>query len=133
MFGVMAVARLGSITLDCDDPERLARFWSAMLGGEITFSCEKFVTVQASHVLLTAIRVPDHRPPSWPGGEVPKQIHLDLAVDDLDTAEQKAVRIGAKLADEQPAPGRCRVLVDPAGHLFCLCRPHPKFTADLSR
>ena len=51
---------------------------------------------------------------------MPKQIHLDLAVDDLDAAETEAVRLGARLADEQPAPDRWRVLLDPAGHPFCL-------------
>jgi Glyoxalase-like domain len=119
----VAVARLGSITLDCDDPATLAAFWSELLGGEVTYSSEKFVTVKTTHGWLTAIRVPDHRAPSWPGGTVPKQIHLDLAVDDLDVAETEAVRLGARRATEQPAPTRCRVLFDPAGHPFCLCIP----------
>lgn len=122
----MTVARVGSITLDCGDPQRLADFWAALLGGEITYSCEKFVTVRLPHLALTAIRVPNHRPPTWPGGDVPKQIHLDLAVDDLDTAEQQAVRLGAESAIDQPAPDRCRVLIDPAGHLFCVCLPRPE-------
>ncbi|MGW0175339.1 VOC family protein [Rhodococcus sp. NPDC003322] len=119
----MAVAQLGSITLDCDDPSELAEFWSAMLGGTVTFTSEKFVTVKTAQALLTAIRVPDHRPPTWPDNSVPKQIHLDLVVDDLDVAVARSVSLGAKASALQPAPEKCRVLFDPAGHPFCVCLP----------
>ncbi|WP_307828256.1 VOC family protein [Antrihabitans sp. YC2-6] len=119
----MAVARLWSITLDCDDPGSLAGFWCALLDGEIAAATEKFVAVRTPHLLLTAIRVPDYRPPSWPENTVPKQIHLDIAVDDLDAAADRAVSLGATLVAFQAAPDRCRVLRDPAGHLFCVCIP----------
>jgi len=53
---------------------------------------------------IAAVRVPDYQPPTWPGGEMPKQIHLDLAVGvgELDAAEAEAIRLGARRADEQP-------------------------------
>lgn len=94
----MAVAQLGSITLDCEDPLELAQFWSAMLGGTITVSGEKFVSVTTPRGVLTAIRVPDYRPPTWPDNAVPKQIHLDLVVNDLDVAEAQSVSLGAKVS-----------------------------------
>ena len=47
------------------------------------------------------------------------QVHLDLQVDDLDEAVAYAVECGAELADLQPQE-TVRVLVDPAGHPFCL-------------
>jgi hypothetical protein len=53
-------------------------------------------------------------------------MHLDLAVDDLDEAEAEAVRLGARRAADQPAPGRYRVLLDPAGHPFCLSTQIPE-------
>ena len=31
----MALARLGQICLDCEDPAGLAAFWAALLGGEV--------------------------------------------------------------------------------------------------
>ena len=71
-------------------------------------------------MLLTVQRVDDHRPPQWPAGAVPKQIHLELAVDDLDAAEAQALALGAAKADEQPSPESWRVLIDPAGHPFCI-------------
>jgi glyoxalase superfamily protein len=117
----VALARLGLITLDCDDPVALAEFWRELLGGEVTFASEDIVAVRTEHGSLAAVRVPDYRPPTWPGGALPKQIHLDLAVDELDAAEAEAIRLGARRAGEQPEPGRWRVLLDPAGHPFCLC------------
>lgn len=123
----MAIARIGSVTLDCDDPVPLAEFWSAMLDGVITYSSPTYVCVRAGSMVVTAVRVPDHRPPRWPGGDVPKQMHFDLVVADLDDGVSEAVRLGARLAPEQPAPHRCRTLFDPAGHLFCVCLDRAPF------
>ncbi|EGD55709.1 VOC family protein [Gordonia neofelifaecis] len=123
----MATARIGSITLDCDDPVALADFWSAMLDGVVTHTTERYACVRAGSLVLTALRVPDHRPPEWPGGAVPKQMHLDLVVADLDDGAAEAVRLGARLSPEQFAPELCRVLFDPAGHPFCVCLDREPF------
>jgi Glyoxalase-like domain len=72
------------------------------------------------------VRVADYQPPTWPDPAVPKQMHLDLAVDDLDAAEAEAIRLGARKPPGQPAPDRWRVLLDPAGHPFCLSSQIPK-------
>jgi hypothetical protein len=114
---------LGQICLDCEDPASLAAFWAALLGGEaIPVSDEVFV-VSNKGTPVAALRVPGYQPPTWPSGEIPKQIHLDLAVavGELDAAEAEAIRLGARRADEQPGAGRWRVMLDPAGHPFCLC------------
>jgi hypothetical protein len=116
----MAVARLASIVLDCDDPPLLARFWADFVGGEIAFTNDEFVAVKTPRGWLAAMRVAEHRPPSWPDGPIPQQIHLDVSVDDLDIAQAEALRLGATLAAHQPAPDRWRVLLDPAGHPFCM-------------
>ena len=62
-----------------------------------------------------------YRPPVWP--EQPngqdKMLHFEIQVDDLDGAEQHAVSLGARVADYQPQ-AKVRVLLDPAGHPFCL-------------
>ena len=65
---------------------------------------------------------PDHVQPQWPEG-TPQQIHLDLYVDDIKSAHDEAVRLGAKVldpADLSTAQG-FQVYADPAGHPFCLC------------
>ena len=58
---------------------------------------------------------------AWPS-EAGKQhitIHLDIAVTELDAAVAWAVKAGATLADFQPQDD-VRVMIDPAGHPFCL-------------
>lgn len=119
----MALARLGLICLDCDDPAGLAAFWAALLGGEVVPEGDDVVVVGNKGTPLAAVRVPGYQPPTWPGGTIQKQLHLDLAVGvgELDAAEAEAIRLGASRADEQPRPGRWRVMLDPAGHPFCLC------------
>jgi hypothetical protein len=122
----VAIARWRSVALDCTDPTALAAFWAEIVGGEVAFSNDEFVAVKTDRIWLAAVRVPNYQAPSWPDGEVPKQMHLDLAVDDLDEAEAEALRLGARRAPEQPAPDRWRVLLDPAGHPFCLSTQIPE-------
>ncbi|HEY9476200.1 MAG TPA: VOC family protein [Mycobacteriales bacterium] len=112
--------RLGAVALDCVDPMALAEFYRDFAGGEIVFTHEEFVAISTAGLSLAAVRVPDHRPPTWPEADLPKQMHLDFAVDDLDAAQARAVELGATSADTQPAPDRWRVLLDPAGHPFCV-------------
>lgn len=117
----MAVGKLWSVTLDCAEPGPLAQFWAAMLDGEVAFTGDDFVGVQTpGGVWIGAYRVEDYVPPTWPDGSVGKQFHLDLSVEDLDVAEQRAVEFGAVTVDAQPEPDRWRVLLDPAGHPFCV-------------
>ena len=122
----MSNIRLGSIALDCADPVTLGTFWAELLGGEIAFSSDDFVAVRTDQVWLAAIRIGEYVAPDWPVGPVPKQLHLDLAVDDLDGAEERAVALGAVRAEDQPAPERYVVLLDPAGHPFCLSTQIPE-------
>lgn len=116
----MAVARSGFVSIDCANARPLAEFWAAMLGGEITASSGTTADVRTEWVWISAMEVPDYTPPTWPGNEVPKQIHLDLAVDDLESSTQAALELGATLSAAQPHPEHWRVLIDPAGHPFCL-------------
>jgi Glyoxalase-like domain len=110
------------ICLDCADPAGLAAFWAALLGGEVApILGDDAVMVKNKGIPVAALRVPGYQPPTWPSGAIPKQVHLDLAVSDLDAAEAEAIRLGARRAGEQPRPTRWRVMLDPAGHPFCLC------------
>lgn len=75
---MVAVARLGSFSMDCADPVPLAEFWANLVGGEVAFTSEA------------------------------------------------ALRLGARRAAEQPDPDRWRVMLDPAGHPFCLTTQIPE-------
>jgi glyoxalase superfamily protein len=121
----VAVAEQLFVSLDCADPARLGEFWAAMLGGEVMFATPTAVGIRTDWVWLTAIQVSDYRPPSWPAVEIPKQMHFDLGVTDLDAAVAEAEGLGARLAPVQPSPDRWRVLLDPAGHPFCLTTQVP--------
>ena len=115
-MGTFEPARLVGISLDCPSPRRLADFYLGLLGGRELWAKESAVAIEVPGVVLIAQRVDDHRPPRWPGSAV---VHLDLTADDLDAAAERAVELGATVP-EQPDP-RWRVLLDPAGHPFCLC------------
>ena len=57
----------------------------------------------------------------WPplAGRQQMQLHLDIAVDDLPAGVARAGSLGAAEAAEQPQDD-VRVMLDPAGHPFCL-------------
>jgi hypothetical protein len=116
----MPLARIAAINLECPDPGSLARFWAAMLDGEVAIRTPDFWAVKAGPLYLGAVRVDGYRPPTWPSAERSQQVHLDLAVDELDAAETQAIRLGAAKEEHQSAPDSFRVLRDPAGHPFCL-------------
>jgi catechol 2,3-dioxygenase-like lactoylglutathione lyase family enzyme len=114
------IAKVGAIALDAPDPAALARFYIEILGAEIYFESPDFVALKGAPVLITIQRVADLPAVTWPEGPVPKQIHFDLGVDDLDGSEKAVLAAGAVKAAVQPSPDRWRVFIDPAGHPFCL-------------
>lgn len=115
-----APIRLGSVSLDCPDPSALARFYATLLGVEVAYDTEGFAALRLDGAWLSMQKVEDYRPPTWPDPEVPQQAHLDFAVADLAAAEEAALAAGATTAATQPSPDRWRVLIDPAGHPFCV-------------
>ncbi len=63
----------------------------------------------------------DYVRPTWPNVDQQQHMmmHLDFQVSDLDAAVAHAVELGAEEAEHQPQPD-VRVMLDPAGHPFCL-------------
>jgi catechol 2,3-dioxygenase-like lactoylglutathione lyase family enzyme len=116
-----STARLAMVTLDCADAESSAAFWSAMLGWDVAHSERDYAMLTGPDHALGFGRVEDYQPPTWPNERGSKQFHFDLAVDDLDSARDHAVSLGATVAD--PQPGKTwLVLLDPGGHPFCLTK-----------
>jgi predicted enzyme related to lactoylglutathione lyase len=116
----MAIARFPSVVLDCPDPEVLARFYGALLDWKVEVSPD-WATIKADYGDSIGFqKVEDYTPPRWPGQEVPQQMHIDVDVDDLDTAEAAVLELGATKHEHQPGE-TFRVFLDPAGHPFCLC------------
>ena len=117
--------RFGAVSLDCADPDELADFWAAVVDGEVAFRSDTFDAVKAGSLWLTAVKVDNYQPPTWPGDDTPKQMHLDLSVSDLAEAEREVLALGATKATTQPSPDSYLVFLDPAGHPFCLSTNFP--------
>ncbi len=107
-------------TLDCDDPRVEAQFWSELLGLTVAHSEADYAMVGGDGgPALGFGRVEGYTPPQWPNPNGSKQFHFDLAADDIPAEEARAIALGATLAEPQPGE-TWRVLLDPAGHPFCL-------------
>ena len=112
------------VVLETSDPLTLARFYAGLLQWQIVKEEPDFVGVapMGGHVEYLAFqRSADYVPPAWPNepGRQQMQIHLDIEVPDLEQAVGAAVTAGATEAAWQPQD-TVRVLLDPAGHPFCL-------------
>ena len=116
----MAIARFPTVVLDCPDPGVLARFYGALLDWKVEVSPD-WAEIKADYGDSIGFQqVEGYVPPQWPGQVVPQQMHLDVVVDDLDTAEAAVLELGATKHEHQPGT-TFRVFLDPAGHPFCLC------------
>ncbi|GGF58665.1 hypothetical protein GCM10011519_35610 [Marmoricola endophyticus] len=117
----MTSTRLAMTTIDCADVGAESAFWAALLELEVVATDhESYAMLRGSEgPALGFGRVEGYEPPPWPNEGGTKQFHLDVAVADVAAAEARAVELGATLADPQPGE-TWRVLLDPAGHPFCL-------------
>ena len=121
--------KMYAFTVDCKVPYELAKFYADLLKWEISFYDEDWACVSAPGAAQGAYpgilfqRNPAYEPPVWPEkpGAQQQMAHLDFAVNDLEKAVEYAVRCGASIANEQFSDD-WRVMVDPAGHPFCLCQ-----------
>ena len=118
---------LTGVVLGAPDPQALAAFYEALLGYERTTDSPGWVvTVPAGGGPgLSFQREEHHSPPTWPAGPTDQQmqVHLDIAVRDLEAAGAHARQAGATSAHLQPQDD-VRVWIDPAGHPFCLYLAH---------
>lgn len=118
---MMGFASLIMVNLDCADPRALAGFYHQVLGWEITHSEDEYAMISDGTAGIGFGRIEGYQPPAWPDETAAKRYHLDLRVDDLDKAAELCLQAGARQPGFQPGGERWRVLLDPAGHPFCLC------------
>jgi predicted enzyme related to lactoylglutathione lyase len=127
--------RLGGICLDCGDAEEMARFYSAVFGWEETARDD--VGSRQGGAGWISMSGPDggpgvsfqaerwYEPPVWPEspGHQTKMMHFEVGTNDLEAAIELVVRSGGQVAPRQPIDRdarELRVMLDPAGHPFCL-------------
>lgn len=119
---------LRSTVLGTPDPGSLASFYRALLDWDVIEEEDEWVVLKPQgdrgSTGLSFQLEERHVPPTWPAGEGDQQmqLHLDIRVDDLADGEARALALGAVLASHQPQDD-VRVLLDPAGHPFCLFQP----------
>ena len=110
--------------LDAPDPQALARFYARLLDWQVFDQDGTGAAVAPSEdagYYLGFQAEPHYVRPVWPAepGKPQMSMHLDIAVDDLDSAVVHARQVGAELASYQPQDD-VRVMLDPDGHPFCL-------------
>ena len=124
------------VCIDCADADQLADFYSRLLGWPITAGDgEGWAQLRDPNgaVGMNIQAEPWYQPPTWPETtEIRpgiqhkiqhKMMHLEIEVDDIDAAIETVLDAGGTIASHQPAgrnPSRIRVMLDPAGHPFCL-------------
>ena len=112
------------VVLDAPDARELAHFYERLLGWTIFKESDEWVdlapSTEAGYNLAFATE-PKYVRPVWPteDGQPQMSLHLDIGVDDVEQAVAYAVSVGAEVADYQPQDD-VRVMLDPAGHPFCL-------------
>ena len=111
--------RLSGTTVNAPDPRALARFYAELTDG-VARGTSHWAAVSGPNGFIAFQHVDDFRPPTWPGNDVPMQLHLDFVVDDLEATGARARAAGARTFDVQPNADHCLVYADPAGHPFCL-------------
>lgn len=106
----------------------MARFYAEILGWSIG-ATDGAGWVQLRNpeggVGLNIQADPAYEPPTWPEepGRQQKMMHFEVLVDDLPAAVDLVERAGGRQAPWQPPDrdaDRIRIMLDPAGHPFCL-------------
>jgi catechol 2,3-dioxygenase-like lactoylglutathione lyase family enzyme len=113
------------VTLDAPDAQELAGFYADLLGWQLFPSPDDdgaAVAPSADAGFNLGFKTePHYARPVWPPepGQPQMSMHLEIEVDDLDEAVAHALSVGAEVAAYQ-AQDTVRVMLDPAGHPFCL-------------
>jgi catechol 2,3-dioxygenase-like lactoylglutathione lyase family enzyme len=115
----MPIASLSAVILDCPDPAALAEFYRKVTGWEVASATEEYVYLAGGGEIRLGFQlVAEHPWAGWPADT--KQFHLDFAVADVAEAERELLAAGASRPEFQPGGDKWLVLVDPAGHAFCI-------------
>jgi hypothetical protein len=108
------------LTLDCNDLEILATFWSAALHYDRSLpDLEGYVALEppaGEGIPLTLQRVPEPK-------LTKNRLHLDLLVEDVEAEVNRLLRLGARRLEDHVDYGtHWSVLADPESNEFCVGR-----------
>lgn len=118
-----------NIVIDCKDAGIMADFYSKLLNWKWTHPrANGWAAVTSPTGMVIAFQeIEEYEPPVWPWqeGKQGQMLHLDFYVDNLEEAVSDALRLGARLANEQYFK-TSRTMLDPSGHPFCLDTDEPE-------
>ncbi|MHA6758156.1 VOC family protein [Streptacidiphilus sp. PAMC 29251] len=110
------------LIIDCVDPERLASFWSQILGRTITARMGPYVWLTRGNGPGVGFqKVTEPR-----AGK--NRIHFDVASANPSAEQERIVALGGRLL-QQYAAGGFLVMADPEGNEFCVI-PQGSFELD---
>lgn len=116
--------KLRSVVLDSGDFLKLAEFYVKLLGWEMRYCDEHYAEVGAEDGTISFFfqNAEGYIPPIWPEkpGKQQQMLHLDYVTADVKQAVEHALRCGAKKAPDTFMKN-AQVMLDPAGHPFCIC------------
>ena len=120
-----ALGWVRGVIYQADDAERLARFWSAVLGTAVRMQEPGWLELEPGRPDSALLAFQPRLPGTGPAGDAP--VSIDIEVDDLDIAQQRVEELGATLVEVVHAhPGETHlVMADPEGNRFNLVLPFP--------
>jgi predicted enzyme related to lactoylglutathione lyase len=106
------------VTIDCADPEGLAKFWTEAAGYEVRWQQEgRFIILAAAWG--DGVRIGLQRVAEVKSGK--NRAHIDWEADDRPAEVARLVGLGASVVNQHAAPGLAwTVLADPEGNEFCV-------------
>ena len=123
MAGITGLTGWVGIVLNAPDARALAHFYRDLFGWPLADDEPDWCTIRVPGAPANlAFQTEEiYERPTWPAtsGQQQMMLHLDIGVRDLAAAVEDAVALGAELPSHQPQDD-VRVLLDPAGHPFCL-------------
>lgn len=113
-----ATFAIRQVTFDCDDPSKLAEFWSSATGCAIAADYGDFVLLDSTPALGFQ-RVEDPTPGK-------NRVHLDGGGVEREALVERLKQLGATELGSHEAPGLVwTVMQDPEGNEFCVGDPTP--------
>lgn len=127
MAGITGLTGWVGIVLKAPDAQLLAYFYRDLFGWLLADDEPDWCTIRVPDAPANLAFQPEefYERPTWPAtpGKQQMMLHLDIGVSDVAAAVEDAVALGAALSKHQPQDD-VRVLLEPAGHPFCLYLDH---------
>lgn len=114
--------KIWSVVINTADPDKLAGFWTELLDvGIARRSGPYFIWLEPQHEGGISVAFQKVEKPT----EGRRRLHLDMAVEDVEAAVQRAIALGAaRVEDHTAGDFSWVVLADPDGNEFCFAPDH---------